>query len=457
MTWSRSVTSEDEPPLKRCYDCRVGGTRVTKVSRQAVRCALLGGVVIACSSRPELAPPARTATPPLVAPRPHAAAPVDELVEPHADPRAAAIAALAATLPGPPRPGLFLLGLHIEEVESYRALFSAQGVPKVDDRAGYVTLVIRVDAVGRATVAQRLPFIAVPRVPAGNAPAGGSSFRLIDEASYSVDPIPTAGFADDTPQFYTSTELVSADEPGSLRKAVSAAIAAQEAARVWGETHAESLLFATPFATCTLQSDSEWTGGALAFRGWEETELSSLTGATLDPRATAYVSDDSLKAFVRAALVAREDEPEGEIDLDAKVDLFFREIYFRRETSVCLGRSEGATMLMGSVVLPGNSARTYAWVHPLEPAPSTLAWPEEPIDFGLVRALFGDARDAFVAPGRSAAIVVRESLLTSVAAPDRVANLGIPLPPEARVVLAAWAPDGDVDRWADELRALERP
>jgi hypothetical protein len=428
------------------------GALAVKLNRQTVRCALLSGVVIACSSTPDPAPPAQRAKPPLAVP----AANVTEPVAPHADPRTGALAALAATLPGAPRSSLLLLGLHVEAVESYRALFSAEGVPKVDEGAGYVTLVIRVDEGGQATVSQRLPFVAVPRVPGGTVPAGGSSFRLIGEASYSEDLTPTAGFADDPPPFYASTELVSADHPAALRKEVSNAVGLQKATRAWGQTHAQTLLFATPLAMCTLQSDSEWTGGALAFRGWDQTELSSLAGAKLDPRATAYVPDDSLKAFARAALAAREEEPAGEIDLDAKVDLFFREIHFRRDTSVCLGRAEGATVLMGSIVLPGNSARTYAWVHPLGPAPSTLAWPEEPIDFGLVRASFADARDAFVAPGRSAAIVVRDSVLTSFTAPDRASNLGIALPPDARVVLAVWAKDGDVDRWADELRALER-
>lgn len=371
-------------------------------------------------------------------------------------PRRPGAEALAAAVPGPVQSGTLLLAFHVEAIESYRALFSAEGVPAVDEGAGYVTLAIRVDEAGRATIASRLPFVAVPPSPASPASSGGSSFRLIDEASYREDHTPSRGFNDDPPHFYASTALVSAERPAALRKAVAAEIAAQKKARAWGESRAETLLFATPLAMCTFQSDSEWMGGALAFRGWDRTELVSLTGATLEARAAAYVPDETLRGFAREALVARDETPDADVDLDAEVDLFFRKVVFRRDTSACLGRAGGATVLLGSVVLPGNSARSYAWLHPLGPAPDTLATREETVDLAIVRGVFPDARDAFVAPGRSSLVVLRETRLASFAGADRVVDLGIELPADARVVLAEWAMEGDGERWVRELQELAR-
>jgi hypothetical protein len=335
------------------------------------------------------------------------------------------------------------LGLHVEPVETYAPLYD-DGVPHVDERPGYRTIVVHTSG-SESRVTAALPFLVVPRLDGGLA--------LYAEASVSIVR-PGAGSFDEGGGFYAATEIVTAADPRALDREIVRREKILRARKRWGITHSESIVYATPAATCRLFSEAEWIGGALAFSGSMHHTLVGV-GHRVEPALGAYVDDAHLRAFARDVLEARRDDEE--IDLDAPIDVGWeRSVTLRKDAHACLAREGGQAFLSGAVVLSGNSARSFSASRSLMPVPSSFGSDEgAKLDLAAVTRAFPEATDATLSPSRATLVVLDGPTIRVFDVASERETLAIP-DAASTVVLAEWS-EGEVasrvDRAIDALPA----
>jgi hypothetical protein len=340
--------------------------------------------------------------------------------------------------PASSRKAVLLLGVHTETVATYAPLYSAEPYP-IDEAPGYRTLVLVFDDEG-ARVAADLPYLLVPQA---------TGFAYYGEAEISIDEgfsdeVNEAGFA--MPKTYVASEIVSASSAAALPAAIAAAKKRLRSNKEWGETDVESLLTITPRAECTEWLSAQVTGGALGFMATTRMRMRQV-GTT--PLARTKLTDAELQRF--ADLLAGEGvvgelKPDGTVNLDKPVDLWWRTLSWRKDVAMCPGRHAGRLQIIGSTQIPGNSARSFTVAYALGDAPPELGTQlPMPLDFAALEKAVPRLSDVFVTPQQDLAVLLTHRQLLVYDATGHV-HMDTPLPP-MRAVMAEWAEGRAADAW----------
>lgn len=341
----------------------------------------------------------------------------------------------------PPEPSVVLIGLHVEKPETYGPLYD-EGAPEVDTRPGYRTLAIEVKP-GGAVLARDLPYLTVP---------AGDRFVLVSEATVSIpDKRPLAAReADENPHWFSATGLVMAKDPAALKKAVHTSEARLKAQKQWGITRATSVLYASPRALCVLDSEAEWTGGALAFSGSMHQHTVPVAGS-FDPLLLAHADEKQVIGFAREVMKDHFD-PDDEVSLDEDLDVGWeRKVKLRTDAMACLARENGRPMLTGAVTLSGNSARSFAADAPIAEAPAEFGIHRGGVvDLAKVKAAIPTASDAMLSPAGDALIVVEEKQVEVFDVDSHRSVLQIPVE-GALLTMEEWATKEQALAWLDAL------
>jgi len=187
---------------------------------------------------------------------------------------------------------VLLLGLHVENIEGYAPMFSAQGRPRTDGAAGYRTVVLHI-AGDSVRLASELPYLAVPQ---------SRGFLYLGEVSVKRDLQPGKDAEPDTPHFYDATVLWRAWQRTAIPVVEQQRRRALERGAVAGAEDTTQVVYVTSKALCVSHTTSEWTGGALAFQAQHALELTTPTGAPLAWPLSRLADRSQLEQFMHHAL-----------------------------------------------------------------------------------------------------------------------------------------------------------
>lgn len=343
-----------------------------------------------------------------------------------------------------PRAGesLLLVGVHTEPIEGYGPMFEAPGKPRTQVGPGYRTLVFHINA-GRVTLDSQLPYIALP-TPTGFVFLGESSVRLHGPARPTDD-------ADEPqpPDEYDATSLWLARSRREIPSASARLERKLRRAREPGVEDTEQLVYATPHALCRHKTTTSWTGGAHWFTGRTELYLTTPLGAQLPHPLARIANDGELDAFMKVALAEREGHG---ATLDQGFDAGWGHLIdFRKDPGTCLEHRWGRVWAHGTVELPGNSARSFAFSSPVKPAPASLAGPNPAaLDFDEVVRTWPTALDFVTSYHRDALLL--QTAQGFVAVDALTGREGPTFPVAGRIVMVESAAGSAVARWRAELR-----
>ncbi len=340
-----------------------------------------------------------------------------------------------------------LLGLHVEDPESYAALFTSVGAPISTPGPGYKTVVITFDQ-GTAAVLGELPYLSVP---------GRHGFLYLGEATVHED---LSGHESDAeqerirsgdamPKWYLATELWKTRDSSEIPKLTRQVERRLRRAKAWGTQHTEAIAYVTPRALCRSEDVVEWTGGAHAFDGTNRMRMEGLDGPVTQT-VLARNGRAALEVFAKRVF---EEWPPGDdqvLDLTKPIDLGWGTMTtFTTDARTCLMRSEGRVYEAGIVVVPGNSARSFTAIFPVAEARSDIAPSNHaPLAFDVVKAKWSDAEDVLVSPNDEAFVVLRRDEFTFYDVPGRKVQMALPRGPSTSIVMAEWAGGEAAERWA---------
>jgi hypothetical protein len=352
--------------------------------------------------------------------------------------------ALLARLQATAGESVLLVGLHTELIEGYQPMFDADGKPRTQVAPGYRTLVFHVKA-GQVTLESQLPYIALPLA---------TGFVYLGEASVSLHgparPTEDSGEPQqEPPDEYDATSLWLARSRTEV-PSISARLQRKlRRAREPGVEDTEQLVYATPHALCRHRTMTQWTGGALWFTGSTELHLTTPLGAPLSRPLARIASDAELQAFMSLALTEYEGQ---DATLDQPFDAGWGHLIdFRKDPSTCLEHRQGRVWAHGSVVLPGNSARSYAFSSPVKPAPASLAGANPALlDFDEVVRAWPAALDFVASYHRDALLLQTARGFVAIDALTGREGRTFPIP--GRIVMVESATGVAVSRWRSELR-----
>ena len=145
----------------------------------------------------------------------------------------------------------------------------------------------------------------------------------------------------------------------------------------------------------------------------------------------------------------QDDEPP---QLDQPYNAFWATIDFRKDPRVCLEHHDGRLWLDGTVLLPGNSARSFTAWAPVRPAPSALGGLAEPASLDEAKRSVPAALDAVASLSPNIWLVREPAALVAVDVGSRQELLRLPV--NGRIVMAEGARGAAVSRW---LKALAAP
>jgi hypothetical protein len=336
---------------------------------------------------------------------------------------------------------VLLLGLHVEAIEGYGPMFSKQGRPRTDRAAGYRTLVLHITQ-GSVRLASELPYLAIPQ---------RNGFLYLGEASARLELEPTADSERDTPSFYDATALWRTTQRGSISTAEQRLLRALERGGAAGAEDTTQVVYATSKVLCVSRTTSSWTGGALAFEAQQVLELSTPAGSPLRWPLSRFADRAQLEQFMRDVLAdyRQDDEP---LRLDQPYNAFWATIDFRKDPRVCLEHRDGRLWVDGTVLLPGNSARSFTAAAPVRPAPPAFGGMAEPANLDEAKRSVPGALDAVASLTPSIWLVQERAALVAVHTGTRKQLLRLPV--NGRIVMAEGARGAAVSRW---LKALATP
>lgn len=335
---------------------------------------------------------------------------------------------------------VLLLGLHVENIEGYAPMFSEQGRPSTNSAAGYRTLVLHI-AQGSVRLASELPYLAVPQ------PRG---FLYLGEVSVKRELHPPKGAEPDTPHFYDATVLWRAWQRAAIPAVERQRLREAEQGGAAGAEDTTQVVYVTSKALCVSHTTSEWTGGALAFTAQQALELTTPAGASLAWPLSRFADRPQQEQFMRDALrdYREDDEPQR---LDEPYNAFWAVIDFRKDPGVCLQHRDGRLWLDGTVLLPGNSARSFTVAAPVKPAPDALGGMAEPASLAEAKQILPNALDVVASLSPDTWLILEPAAVVAVNRATRRELLRLPI--KGRIVMTEGARGAAVQRWLKTLAA----
>lgn len=336
------------------------------------------------------------------------------------------------------RDSVLLLGLHTESIEGYSPMFSAEGEPQTNLRPGYRTLVLHITPTG-VRLASELPYLAVPQA---------QGFLYLGEASVSRELAPAADADPETPHFYDAKALWRTPQRAAIPKAQRELRKTLERAAAAGTEETSQVAYVTSKVLCVSHTSSAWTGGALAFTAQQSLSLFTPAGAALTWPLARFAERPQLEQFMHDALKGYRDDAEPVL-LDEPYNAFWAVVDFRTDTGVCLDHHDGQLWLDGTVLLPGNSARSFTVAARVRPAPTALGGLAETANLEQAKQILPSALDVIASLTPNVWLVREPAALVAVNTATRQELLR--LPRSGRVVMTEGARGGAVARW---LKAL---
>jgi hypothetical protein len=350
----------------------------------------------------------------------------------------ARVAAVLSSLSLERKRSVLLLGVHVENVADYRPLYSGEGYP-VDERPGYRTIVVELTP-DQVRIAADLPYLMLP---------AAKGFDYVGEAEISID----EGFGETNeygfamPHTYAASTLVSASSPQALSRRIDGVKKKLRGQRQWGRSEMETLLAITPRAQCSQRMNGQVTGGALGFYASTYMHMSRVGGLPLHRKR---LTESELQAFGERLEESRGERfarrPDGRIDLDKPVDMWWRTMDWRADVEMCIARQRGRMQITGSTTVPGNSARSFTMAFVLGDAPSEFAPGNRmPIAFDRLEAVVDGLMDAAITPHDDAIVLLaggRLVVLDATAKELMSADIGL-----VRPVMVEWATGAAAERW----------
>ncbi len=255
------------------------------------------------------------------------------------------------------------------------------------------------------------------------------------------------------PRDYDATDLWRTRDPKAIGRVASELATKLKKAQSWGKSNVTQIAYLTPRAICQNVSETEFTGGALAFFGSDTETLAALDGPPIDDTLASLIDEPTLRSFGAKLFEASVDD----IDLDRPYLDGFDVVSFRDDVTPCLQHEAGSVVLVGGAVRSANSARRFTHSAVVGPAPETLAPGHHAVDFEAMRAKVPDLLDAFVSPGEDMliALVGKEGEKPSYLAWDALGrHAPSPVSIAGRPVMEEWATGATMDAWLASLRPL---
>lgn len=346
------------------------------------------------------------------------------------------------------RPETLLLGIEVVPSAGYGPLYGDGAQAPPEDKLH--TLVIHLEG-GRAELAGELPFLGIPQ-ETGFLYMGVASYDRDDTEAEKKRQGDKFGMDDEFGSkvyWYVASSLWRTKDRAHVDTTRNQARKELEQKRQWGNLSGEDVNYVTSHALCATSYDAEWTGGAQAFRAHETEALTGLS-KNIPQTLSHYTDDAGLVRFAREILRRREpSEPEKEINLDKRLDMFGYEVDWRKGSRACLARENGRVMLTGIIELPNNGARTSEWETALRQAPAELASnAAAPIEMAEIQHAFvvPKPHDVVVSPEKTALIAQFRDRLVVYGAGSTTPLLSIPM--TGRIVMAEWARGDRARSWA---------
>jgi hypothetical protein len=336
---------------------------------------------------------------------------------------------------------VLLLGLHVENIEGYAPMFSADGRPRTDGAPGYRTLVLHV-AGGNVRLASELSYLAVPQ---------SRGFLYLGEVSVKRELQPAKDAEPDTPHFYDATVLWRAWQRATIPVVKNQRRQALERGGVAGTEDTTQVIYVTSKALCVSHTTSEWTGGALAFQARQGVELTTPAGAPLAWPLSRFADRSELEQFMHHALANYREDDAPPPRLDEPYNAWWAVIDFRNDPGVCLQHRDGRLWLDGTVLLPGNSARSFTVAAAVRPAPDALGGMAEPASLGEAQQILPHALDVIASLSKDIWVIVEPASLVAVNRTTRRELLRLPI--KGRIVMVEGARGAAVGRWLATLAA----
>ena len=138
--------------------------------------------------------------------------------------------------------------------------------------------------------------------------------------------------------------------------------------------------------------------------------------------------------------------------MDEPYDASWAVIDFRKDPGVCLQHRDGRLWLDGTVLLPGNSARSFTVTAPVRPSPDALGGMAAPASLVEAKQILPDALDVVASLSKDIWLIVEPSSLVAVNRATRRELLRLPI--KGRIVMVEGAGGAAVGRW---LKTLASP
>lgn len=334
---------------------------------------------------------------------------------------------------------VLLVGLHAEPIEGYGPMFSEQGRPRTNRAPGYGTLVLHITP-GSVRLASALPYLAIPQL---------SGFLYLGETSVRLERAPAPDSDPETPSFYDATGLWRTTQRASIPNVEQQLLRALERGAAAGSEDTTQVAYVTSKVLCVSRTTSRWTGGALAFQAQQVLELTTPAGSPLDWPLSRFADRAQLEQFMRDALAdyRQDDEPPR---LDEPYNAYWATIDFRKDPRMCLEHHDGRLWLDGTVLLPGNSARSFTASAPVRPAPAALGGMAELASLDEAKRVVPGALDAVASLSPNIWLIREAAALVAVDVQARKELLRLPI--NGRLVMAEGARGPAVSRWLKALR-----
>jgi hypothetical protein len=177
-------------------------------------------------------------------------------------------------------------------------------------------------------------------------------------------------------------------------------------------------------------------------------ELTTPAGSPLGWPLSRFADHGELEQFMHDALADYRQDAQP-LRLDQPYNAFWATIDFRKDPRVCLEHRDGRLWLDGTVLLPGNSARSFTASAPVRPAPPALGGMAEPANLDEAKQIVPSALDAVASLTPNTWLVQEPGALVAVDVVTRKELLRLPI--KARIVMAEGARGPAVPRWLDAL------
>lgn len=397
---------------------------------------------VGCSS----AKPVEQVKPPVVAVIASSSVAAPPIPEPTPAERLGAFLQQLSPLGGPET---LVLGIETVPSSGYGPLYGDG--PRVPPEDKLHTIILHAHD-GRVELAGELPYLAIPR---------DNGFLYMGVAAYERDDTEAErkrqgakfGMGDEygsVVYWYAASSLWRTTERSKVDSVRTSERKSLKQRYRRGDMFGEDVNYVTRYALCTNRYRAEWTGGAQAFTGGEDQTFEGLTQGKLPTLLANYTDDAGLRKFVQAIFQQREPgDDHSDISLDETYEMFGYEINWRKDSHVCLARTNGHVSLTGVIRLPNNGSRTSEWETPVFDAPATLATNAAP------PVALSDIRKAMAIPKAVDAVVSPKRTMIVARLPDRFVVYGnaapaplLTIPISGRIIMAEWAEGDAAKTWS---------